>query len=162
MVVVYITVCLLLTFEQSISKFQSYTEAVASLKSDPGTILLDKFEMNSEEYLYSLKNHTVAADTLIYGMHSDENGLYLITGITNQKDQRILLKLSVNSEIIKNNSKIRYKKALLTAKINNVLKLPYQKKIYSFENEIVWENQKYDIMLEGSLSELLYISPIHG
>ena len=160
--VVYLTVCFLLSIEQSISKYQSYDEAVKRVKTYPGVVLLDKFELTSEEYLFSLKNHVVAADTLIYGFQRDEKRMYLIAGILNSNDQRILLKLDVDSEIIEDYSKIKYKRAILTAYINDVSKLPNQAQIYSFDNKLVWENIKYDILLEGRLEELLYISPIQS
>lgn len=160
--VVYITICLLLTLEEDISKFQSYVDAIRSLKANSETVLLDKFELGSEEYLSALINHKVAADTLVYGLYSNEKGSYLIASVINDRDQRILLKLSVDSNIIQNYSKIQYKRVILTAQIKDILKLPYQKRIYSFDDQLVWENLKYDIMLEGKLDDLLYISPLQS
>jgi len=161
-VVVYLAACLLLTLEQNLARYQSYDEAIKSLKNNSETIILDKFEINSSEYLSALKDQSVVADTLVYGLYSNDKGSYLIASVLNEKDQRILLKLSVDSDVLHNYSRIQYKRVILTAKINRVLKLPYQKEIYSFDNELIWENINYDIMLEGNLDELLYISPLQS
>lgn len=158
--IAYLTICLQLTLEQNFSRYNSYQETVESLRNNEEIVFLDKFELDSEDYLFALKDHKIAADTLVYGLHRDDEGCYLIASILNSRDKRVLLKLAVDPQTAENYSGILYKRAILTAYITEVIKLPYHKEIYNFEKQLIWEDLKYDILLVGRLNELLYVTSV--
>ncbi len=161
-VVVYVSLCISKFDSEFQSVNLSYFEAIGKASLSPDSILLklDNKELLDDNYLLSLKDKHVYADSLAYTISYENNSRYLKAQIPNGNQKRILLKLEIDSDYLIDSRSVEFSRMLLAADITNVKLLPVYKTLETFERSVLWSSVEYDVLLEGKLSEILYQSKI--
>ena len=160
---IYIGFCFYLSTDTtSQSKFLSYQEAMEEVNLKPFTFFISRTnkKLSDDNFLLSLKNQTVYADTLIYAITYENDRRYLKACIPNQFGKRILLKLQLEDNQKFTEASLRFTRAVIEAEIKDVNLLPVFSEIETFDKSPLLTSISYDVLLEGTLIDLLYSAKI--
>ncbi len=158
--IIYIVFCFVFNPNKGIAKFNSYEKAIDSLKSESKIVLINEFDLESAEVLYSLMRQKVAADTQVIKLEKNTDGLFLFARVQCNKDKRVLVKLELDPDKHKNYASLKYRKVLFTFELDRIEELPAVIELYDLNNFLVGKETNHDIVLEGRLDEVLYERPI--
>lgn len=154
--IAYIIFCLVFDVHKGVTFIQTNARHQSQSK-DSGISLKTEQKLISEGGYTSIQNQIVVVDSLIYRIDRNERGSFLVGNVICDNNNRIVIRVAMSDEEADEYASIVFKKVRLRASLNKIISLPYEKELYTFDDELIWHRTYYDYVLEGSLEEIISI-----
>ena len=156
----YILFCLVVDVQKGVSFYQTTAKMHNNSNEKSEITLKSTQSISTEEGYISIKNQIVVVDTVIYKIERNKERSFLVGRVICDNSNQIIVKLSLTEEEAEEFASIVFKQVKLRAEINRIKAYPFEREIYTFENELVWHQLNNDYLLEGSLKDVLSVHSI--